>query len=126
MIVGELYIDPETGTVNTHRDSYLPKNLTVVSVRRIGLPAGATLGIGLLGFTASFADLLYPWEIIMTLLIAIGVMLVGWQVGQLKLLSRDLRQSELSGVIYGRYATLNAKRREIVDAIMAARQEADR
>lgn len=125
MIFGELYIDKETGTVNTHRDSYLPRDLTVVSVRRIALPAGAIMGVGLVGFTVSFSDLLYGWEMITTLSIAAGVMFFGWEFGQLKLLSRDLRQSELSGVIYGHYRCLNGKRREIVNAIMRAKKERD-
>jgi uncharacterized membrane protein YgdD (TMEM256/DUF423 family) len=121
MILGTLYIHPESGAVVTHRDSYLPENLTVVSVRRIALPVCGTVAIGLLGFTASFADLLYIHEIALTLLLVGICLFAGSQVGQLKLLSRDLRQSELSGVIYGRYRDLNSKRGEIIDAILKAK-----
>jgi len=125
MILGTLYIHPESGAVVTHRDSYLPENLTVVSVRRIALPVCGTVAVGLLGFTASFVDLLYLHEIVLTFFLVVACLFAGTQIGQLKLLSRDLRQSELSGVIYGRYRDLNAKRSEIIDAILKSKTGRD-
>ena len=78
-------------------------------------------GTGFAGFAASFADLLYPHEIGFTATIAAVVLVAGFQVGQLKLLSRDLRGSELADVIWGRYARLNTVRRNIGRAMSARR-----
>jgi hypothetical protein len=121
MMIGFIEIDEEQGAVNTHRDSYLLDSITVASVRRPFFIGGLMSGIGLTGFTLSFGDLLYAHEIVLTLLIATGCIVVAWQVGQLKLLSRDLRGSELADVIWGRYASLNAVRLSIARAMSARR-----
>ena len=120
MIIGFVEIDPATRAVNTHRDSYLLDTLTVVSVRRPLLPGGVLFGAGIGGFGLAFGDLLYAHEIGLTLAAGALALGLGWQAGQLKLLSRDLRGTELSGVIWGRYAALNRVRRDIV-AAMAGR-----
>lgn len=117
MILGHVQVDRENGAVNTHRDSYLLKSLTVVSVRRPFIEGGMLFGAGYAGFILAFGDLLFWYEIALTLAAAGTALLVGFRVGQLKLLSRDLRGSELSGVIWGSYADLNAVRRDIVRAI---------
>lgn len=124
MIIGFIRIDPETRTINTHRDSFLPDTLTVVSVRRPFLAGGFLFGLGFIGFAAAFGDLLYPGEIAVTVACALLALAAGWQTGQLKLLSRDLRGTELSDVIWGRYADLNRKRAEIVGAIGANKRAA--
>ncbi len=103
--------------VITHRDSYLLDNLSVVSVRRPLLAPARLFGLGFAGFGWSFSDLLYAGEII-TIVSASGfAILAGVWLGQLKLLSRDLRGSELSGVIWGGYVHLNQTRTEIVTAL---------
>lgn len=122
-IIGHVHVDKESGAVETHRDSYLLKTLTVVSVRRPALPAGILFGGGFVGFCLAFGDLMWPHEIALTLTGSVLALVAGWQVGQLKLLSRDLRGSELAGVIWGRYADLNAVRGRIVRAIAAGRAE---
>lgn len=121
MIIGFIHIDEENGAVNTHRDSYLLDSITVASVRRPLFIGGLMCGTGFAGFTAAFADLLYTYEIITTLLIAGTAVFAASQVGQLKLLSRDLRGSELSDVIWGRYASLNGVRLRIARAMSARR-----
>lgn len=122
-IIGKLRINTALGTLETHNDDYILRNVTAVSVRRPVLAPGAAAAIGLGGFVAVFADLLYLQESASLAGIACLSLLAGWEVGQLKLLSRDLRQSDLSGVIWGRYRALNAKRRGIIKAVAAARNE---
>lgn len=117
MIIGFVHIDEEHGAVSTHRDSYLLDNITVVSVRRPFFAGGLMTGTGFIGFALSFSDLLYFHEIVATLVIASVVVLGGIQAGQLKLLSRDLRGTELADVIWGRYAHLNAVRLRIARAM---------
>lgn len=123
MIIGSIHVDRETGTIRTHRDDYLPETITAVSVRRPAFAACLVFGIGFGGFTAVFSDLLYAGEMATIALASAGTLTFGWQAGQLKLLSRDLRGSELSGVIWGRYASLNAMRREIVRAVTMSRRK---
>ncbi|MGB7433204.1 MAG: hypothetical protein WA921_12130 [Ahrensia sp.] len=119
MIIGSITVDDDS--VNTHRDSYLLANLSVVAVRRPFFGMAVLYGVGLGGFAASFADLLYSSELI-TISSAIGfITLVGWNVGQLKLLSKDLRGSELSDVIWGSYDELNRVRRQIAGAMRSVK-----
>ena len=121
MVLGFVDIDRTNGTINTHRDSYVLENLSVFSVRRPFLPAGLLFGVGFAGFALVFGDLLYGHEMLLALTGASIAMILGAQVGQLKLLSRDLRGSELADAVWGRYADLNRIRREIVDALHASR-----
>jgi hypothetical protein len=121
MIIGFIQIDEEQGAVNTHRDSYLLDSITVASVRRPFFIGGLMCGVGFAGFTVAFGDLLYVYEIIVTLVTASASIFSAYQVGQLKLLSRDLRGSELADVIWGRYASLNAVRLRIARAMSARR-----
>jgi hypothetical protein len=51
------------------------------------------------------------------------VIVAGLWVGQLKLLSRDLRGSELADVIWGSYGHLNRTRMKIVRAMRGLPQE---
>lgn len=118
MIFG--YVTLEDGALITHRDSYRLESLSVVSVRRPLLAPAILFGFGLAGFTLAFVDLLYLYEMCMLAgLIAAGVKSGMW-LGQLKLLSRDLRGSDLSDVIWGSYAELNRKRRKIMAAMADA------
>lgn len=103
--------------VETNRDSYLLENLSVISTRRPYLGAAMFFTLGFGGFAAAFADLLYAHEM-RIIIVACTIILMGalW-LGQLKLLSRDLRGSELSGVIWGSYRHLNRIRRDVVVAL---------
>lgn len=119
MIIGYVDVNAEDGAVETHRDSYLLDNLTVVSVRKPFLAGGLLFGLGFVGFTLVFGDLLFMHEIGMTLGASLGALVAGLSLGQMKLLSRDLRGSEISTVIFGSFGELNKKRRDIVRAIAA-------
>ena len=122
MIFGTIRIDPDRGAVHTHRDSYLIETLSVVSVRRPLLPAGLILGCGLAGFGLAFGDLLYPLEAGVLFAATATALLAGWQIGRLTLLSRDLRGSDLASAVWGRFASLQIVRADIVGAIAASRK----
>lgn len=121
MIFGSVDID--NASVNTHRDSYLLPNITVVSVRRPFLAGALICAVGFGGFGFAFGDLLYPGEIKAIVGGIAAALFTGISLGQLKLLSRDLRNSELSGAIWGSYGHLNCIRREIVTAMRSATTE---
>lgn len=117
-IFGSLKI--ESGAVVTHRDTYDLDGIKVVSVRRPGLVPAIFVGGGLAGFGLVFADLLYVREIIVLLGIGSGSIVAGLWLGQLKLLSRDLRGSELVDAVWGSYSHLNVIRREIAKHMRSA------
>lgn len=121
MIIG--FVEVNKNAVVTHRDSYLLTNLSVVSVRRPFLVGAILLGGAFLGFGMAFGDLLFRHEIATITIASITAILVGSQVGQLSLLSRDLRGSELSGAVWGRYSSLQTIRTDIVTALHAANGE---
>lgn len=121
MILGSVTVNKNA--VVTHRDSYLLTNLSVVSVRRPFLAGAVLLSGAFLGFGMAFADLLYNHEIATISVVSIAAILAGSQVGQLLLLSRDLRGSELSGAVWGRYSSLQTIRTDIVTALYVASEE---
>lgn len=110
-IVGTIQVTDKA--VSTHRDSYLLNRISVVSVRRVFLPGSILTAIGFGAFCATFSDLLYSHEILAMGSISALALIAGFQVGQLKLLSRDLGGSPLGDVIWGRYAALNDIRMQI-------------
>ena len=117
MIFGRVHVTHSS--VDTHRDSYLLDQLTVVSVRRPFLGAGITASSGLAIFTVGFVDLLYLKEIVALSGLAVIALSTALQLAQLQLLSRDLRGSELSGAIFGTYRHLNHLRLQIAQAMHA-------
>ncbi len=115
MIFGTVTITPRA--VETHRDSYQLAHLTVISVRR-PLLAGSILGAGGMGaFALAFGDLLYAYEIAGMAATAMLSLLAGFRLARIRLLSRDLRGSELSCLIWGSWGRLQRVRREIVAAM---------
>jgi len=115
MIIGSVSVSKNA--VVTHRDSYLIKNLSVVSVRRPYLAGAIVLGGAFAGFGVAFGDLLYPNEIVAIIGFSIAAIILGSQIGQLSLLSRDLRGTELSGAIWGKHSSLQRIRTDIVAAL---------
>ena len=115
MIFGSISVTDKS--VDTHRDSYLIEQLSVVSVRRPFMAGALLIGGSLTAFVVRFNDLLYMREVATLSTIGFLLLAVGWRLGQLQLLSRDLRGSELSGVVYGDAGRLNRIRRQIVRAI---------
>lgn len=117
LIIG--FIEVSENAVTTHRDSYLLSTITAVSVRRPFLSSSLLTGGAFLAFGAAFSDLLYPGEIAAITGLSASALLAGSQLGRLKLLSRDLKDTELSDVVWGQYRQLQEKRLEIADAIQA-------
>lgn len=115
MIFGKVSIEGQA--VHTHRDSYMLPHLTVVSVRRPFMAGALIFSLGFGGFGYSFGDLLYEEEIKIIVMGCAGALILGLWVGQLKLLSRDLRGSELAGMIWGTYGHLNRIRTKIARAM---------
>ena len=115
MILGHVHITK--ASVQTHRDSYLLRNLSVISVRRPFFGGSVLFALGGSGFGLAFADLLYLHEMIglgTTIAVCLGL---GVKLAQIQLLSRDLRGTELSQMIWGSYGHLNRIRAEIVAAL---------
>ena len=107
----------ENGAVITHRDSYLLSNLSVVSVRRPFLASSVFLSAAFGGFGLAFGDLLYANEILAIVGFSAAAVFLGSQIGQLSLLSRDLKGSELSSAVWGWHSGLQAIRMDIVSAL---------
>ena len=115
MIIGSVSL--KNGAVITHRDSYLIKNISVVSVRRPYLAGAMLLGGAFSGFGFAFGDLLYMGEIITITGLSVAAIIAGAQIGQLSLLSRDLKGTELSGAVWGWHSSLQRIRNEIMAAL---------
>lgn len=114
-ILGSVEITNEA--IITHRDSYLLQNLTVVSVRRPFLAPALLVGVAFTVFCLGFMDLLYAHEIVVAIILAVTSVIAGMRLGRLQLLSRDLKNTELSSAIWGDHSALQNIRTQIVETI---------
>lgn len=105
------------GAVTTTRTSYKLENISVVSCVRPFLMPAVMTSVLLTGFGLAFSDLLYHGELLTIGALTCLAMAAGFSVGQLKLLSHDLRGSELSTAVYGFYGHLNTQRLKIFSAM---------
>jgi len=121
MIIGTINVTEDA--LITHRDSYLLNSLTVISVRRPILIPLAMMALSGAAFGIAFSDLLFPIEIVGIGIFVSVASLIGLQVGQLKLVSRDLKNTELSSAIWGRYHALQNHRHKIVDGMRRFKRE---
>lgn len=119
MILGKLHLGATA--LHTHNDSYVLQGISAVSTRRPFLSTGLMIGALISTFTISFMDILSPTEI--TVLIATKLLSVvgGLTVGQLRLVSRDLRGSPIADAVFGTYGHLNRLRPQIADAVERAK-----
>ncbi|GEM_PF-1352188 len=115
LILGSVEINDKA--IITHRDSYLIQNLTVVSVRRPFLAPALLMGGAFTIFCLGFMDLLYTYEIVVAVILASVSVIAGVKLGRLQLLSRDLKNTELSGAIWGEHRALQIIRARIVEAM---------
>lgn len=95
-------------------------------MRRPFIGGALLLAGGFGGFACAFADLLYPGEIGAILACCAACVAAGRTIGQLTLLSRDLRGSELAGMIWGTYGHLNRVRLEIAAGMRTSTTEVRR
>jgi len=121
MIIGTVTVTDDA--VITHRDSYLLNSLTVISVRRPILIPSSMMALSGAAFGIAFSDLLFPMEIVGIGIFVSAASLIGFQVGQLKLVSRDLKNTELSSAIWGQYHALQNHRHKIVDGVRRFKNE---
>lgn len=115
MIPGSVRITPRA--VETHRNTYRLDQLSVVAICRPFLPGALIFAVGGAGFAVAFGDLLYPHEIVVLACGLAFCLACGLRIGQIRLLSRDLRGSELACMIWGSYGHLARLRAEIVTAM---------
>ena len=115
MILGKLHLG-ET-SLHTHRDSYVLETISAISTRRPFLSAGAMITVLTTGFGWSFADILTTGELLALSLVSLSSLAGGVGIGQLHLVSRDLRGSPIGDAVYGTYRHLNHERLSITEAV---------
>ena len=111
MIWGSVRV--EGGAVVTHNQTFVLAALTNFKVERPFRTPSLLLGGAIIGWTAAFADLLFPLEILSTLGVSGLSILIGMQAGQLRLHGGNLRGTTFGHALWGRYASLNKVRAEI-------------
>lgn len=118
MIFGKLHLGATA--LHTHNDSYVLQGISAISTRRPLLSTGLMIGALSATFTISFMDILFPTEIAVLAATALLSMVGGLFIGQLRLVSRDLRGSPIADAVYGTYAHLNRLRPQIAEAVERA------
>lgn len=116
-------VEIKDGAVLTARTSYKLDQISVVSCIRPFLMPAIIMSVLFTGFGIAFSDILYQGEIITIGLLSLSALGLGLSIGQLKLLSHDLRGSELSTAVYGFYNHLNEKRLQIFSEIKSGGKE---
>ena len=103
------------GTLTTPRRAYDLSNVEMVSVSQPLLLICGGVGMGLLGFIASFYRYLYSWEVIILGLTAVLAIIASAMVGTLKVHSLAMRDDV--GLLYGRIVTLRKVKFAVEKAI---------
>ncbi len=117
MIFGTLTL--EGNRLHTHNDTYVLSQITTISARRPFLGVGISIAALLSVFGVAFFDLLYAGEVVALLVVIAALVGGGLWLGQLRLLSRDLRGSPLGDAVWGGYHHLNRLRHQIAAALHA-------
>lgn len=103
----------EGRTLTTHRSRFLLDRITASDVQRPLLSIAIVPSIGAFAFTVGFGDILYAGEIATILGGTMAWVLLSAGIGQLKLVSSDLRGSEVFGAVWGSYRHLKSIHRDI-------------
>ncbi len=111
MIMGSIRV--KGGTIVTHKKTFILSPLTFFDVNQPLLIPSILLAGAFAGFTVAFSDLLYPIEITSILGACALVIIIGWQVAQLRLHGSDLRGTSYGQALWGRYASLQKVRAEL-------------
>ena len=114
MIIGSIKVTAKN--LITNKDTYRLASLTAISVRRPFLAASLLAVIASVSFIAGFHDLLKANEILGLSIFSLSVFLMGVNVGQLTLLSRDLKGTETANAVWGSPSSLNKARHNLVEA----------
>jgi hypothetical protein len=104
----------QNNTLVTHRTVYLLNSITAADVQRPLLSISVVPAFGSCAFCWAFSDILYPIEIASIIGGVIASLVGSARIGQLKLISRDLRGSELSGAVWGSTKHLKAIHAKII------------
>lgn len=115
MIIGTCEV--ENGELITHRKNYALGPLSEYGVKPAFRAPALLIGGGLATFAISFADILYLKELAFLIITALVITLVGWSLGQLQLLSRDLKNTEESVAVWGTMGDLQKVRRQISEEV---------
>ncbi|MEM9699409.1 MAG: hypothetical protein AAF943_11525 [Pseudomonadota bacterium] len=119
MVFGTLEL--RGNSLKTHNDVYVLDGISLVSTRRPFLSSGLSFAGLLTLFGAGTIDLLYAGELLLIIgLVAVSAA-IGLCIGQLRLVSRDLRGSPMGDAVYGTYGHLKGERLRIADAVQRAR-----
>jgi bacteriorhodopsin len=103
------------GTLTTPRRAYDLSNVEMVSVRQPLFLLCGGVGVGVLGFVASFYRYLYDWEVAALSVSAVLAIIISAMVGTLKVHSLAMRSDE--GTLYGRISTLRKVKSAVERAI---------
>lgn len=104
-----------SGTLRTPRRAYDLRNVEMVSVRQPLLMICGSIGLGLIGFTASFYRYLYGLEVMALAGSAILAIMASAMIGTLKVHSLAMRGDE--GTLYGWIWTLRHVKSAVEKAI---------
>ncbi|MGJ8629112.1 MAG: hypothetical protein ACSHXB_19295 [Sulfitobacter sp.] len=96
-----------------HRNSFLLDRITAADVQRPLLSISAIPAAGAGAFCFAFFDILYAGEIATIACSAVLSLIGGANIAQLKLVSSDLRGSEVSGAVWSSYRHLRNIHAEI-------------
>lgn len=119
MIFGKL--DLTESVLHTHADSFILVGIKKVSTARPFLSSSIMVA-GLAGlFALGFADILYAHELMLIGAVIGTSLMVGLQLAQLRLFSRDLHGAQAINAVYGTFRHLNQKRIAISAAVEAAK-----
>ena len=100
-------------TLLTHRSSFLLERITAADIQRPLLSISIIPAMGGCTFCLAFMDILYAGEIVTIIGGIVATLICTASVGQLKLVSGDLRGSEVSGAVWGRYRHLKSIHQDI-------------
>lgn len=119
MIFGKLSLG--ANALHTHNDSYVLQSVSAVSTRRPFLSSAVAVSAFLTLFGVGFVDILYGEELLALAIFVSVALTLGLTIGQLRLVSRDLRGSPIADAVYGTYGHLNRLRPQIADAVERAK-----
>lgn len=118
MVFGKLHLTADTLT--THNDSYVLSGLSAVSTRRPFLSSAIAMAALLILLGLGTIDILYAGEMLLIAASAGLFLGLGLTIGQLRLVSRDLRGSPIADAVYGTYGHLTRERLKIAVAVQAS------